>query len=99
MTISLRHCKVCLKMKRPEEMAKDKRPKLDGSPSYYRTCRECKLAKDRERVALYKKTCAICEKEKATGNFSVEHPTWCNSCAAGRNVNNRSAAKALAMRW
>lgn len=92
-------CKVCKKAKRPEEMAKDNRPKLDGSPSYYRTCRACKLAKDRERSKMYKKICAICGKEKATGNFSVEHPTWCVPCSNMRNVDNTAAAKALAMRW
>ena len=99
MTVSLMLCKKCRQMKKQTEMAKDKRPKKDGSPSYYSTCRECKLAADRERARLTARTCAICGKAKAIGNFSVEHPTWCNPCAALRNVSNTAAAKALAMRW
>lgn len=92
-------CKHCGETKPLAEMMKDSRPKMDGSPSYYATCKPCKSAQDIARLKAYKKTCACCKKEKHPSNFETYASTNCRQCASMFNVENKTASKALAMRW
>lgn len=93
------HCKHCGEFKPLAHMMKDSRPKLDGSPSYYATCKKCKSAQDVARLKTYRKTCQCCGKEKDASNFEMAASINCRSCAVKFNVDNKTAGRALAMRW